>query len=151
MDEKLTREEILKLIKDIEQKPKIEAFTVSFAIDKTYRLLLSLQKSIGKAQKENTKYTEYSDRRMELAKKYSYKDKDKKPQTVPGKAGFAIEDVATFNEKLVKLDKEYKKVLDAYTKFLEEEKLPVNIHKVAKDEFPDDFDVRGLSIFVKEK
>lgn len=149
MKKNLSRIEIEELAEVLASKPEVKSFVVSYAMEKTLNHCISIIKNTNKAKQKNTEYKKYNDKRIELAKKHARKDDNGKASLIPGTTNYNLENPVAFSEEFKKLKEEYKDIIKRHNDFMEEE-VEIDIHTIKITEFPEDLDIRGMSILVEE-
>jgi hypothetical protein len=80
-----------------------------YALTQNSKRIKAAFEAMGEAQKNDKRYKEFSDKRIELCKKYADKDKDGKPILNEKTGGFKIaEQRNEFDKALIPLREEYK-------------------------------------------
>lgn len=142
----MQKKELLNLYEAIKIVGDLRGMKFVYAMAKNVNLIKDEIDSILKAVNTDEK-KEFEDKRIELAKKYSKKDKDNKPIMINN--SYIIGEEEKFNKEFSSLKKEYKECLDKEEKFLKTEAPKINFYKIDKDDIPEGITVNQLSnIFV---
>lgn len=100
------------------------------------------------------KYKEFEAKRFELAKNHSKTDENGKPIILNNGKNFDIKDYEKFENDFLKLNEDYKKVLDEREKFLESKADKIDFYKINPDDLPQDItfaQLNGISVLLADK
>ena len=111
-----------------------QALKGDFSDDFTYALSLTRRKMKDEMEcieeKRKEYLEEYNDKIDDLKRKHCEKDKDKNPIMVDN--GYKIKAIFSFQDDIKKLDKKYKKEIDAFGEFMKGDAGEVKIYKLEK-------------------
>ena len=140
----MTKKEALNLYNGLQGVSDLPGAKWAYGIAKNVEKLRTEIEALQKAFTPSKEFSEYNDKRIELAQKYAIKE-DGKPRTV--KIGnteeYLIGDKDKFNKELSKLQKEYKKNLDDRKKQVDdfneilEEKVEIDLYMINPDYIPE--------------
>jgi hypothetical protein len=150
----MRNKEVLELSNSINKLGNLKGVKFAYATSRNKKILQNESESLLEAQKESESFTEYENKRVEIAKKYAKKDTQGEPVTeVHGRTRkFVIEDQSGFDAELEILGAEYKETLEEREKQLKdfqellEQEADVVLFKVAIADVPEDISVEQMGI-----
>lgn len=138
----MTKQELLNLFDALHRVGEYKGAKFAYAVAKNIQILKPEVEAITEAQKPSAEFEEYDKQRMQLASKFSKKDKNNEPIIINNR--FELDDRegfetawealrVTFKDVLAERDKQMKE----YQEFLQEE-VEVILYKIKEENLPQD-------------
>lgn len=140
----MTKQEALNLFNGLQAVSNLPGAKWAYAVARNIAKLKGEVEALQKAYSADKDFMTYEKQRLELAQKYSVKEKGN-PKTVKvgGNEEFLIADKDKFNQKLKKLQKEHKKAIDERQKQVDDfneilkEKIEIDLYMIDSDYIPE--------------
>jgi hypothetical protein len=148
----MTNNDILILSQSLKSLGELSGIKFSYCIAKNSTILDIEVKSLQSVMIPSKEFTEFEEKRVELAKKYSKKDENGNPVFEGNQ--FVLEDKKNFEKYFEVLQKENKKVIEArnkqvkdFEKLLEDES-NVKLFQIGLDEVPFNISVKQMTSII---
>jgi len=156
----ITKKQALDLYECLNSLGDLSGVRFSYAVAKNISNLQAEIESLKKAYIPSKEYSEYDNKRVELAKSHSVK-KDGVPEIIirEGAQVYNIKDQNKFDLKLIELQGEYKQVISDREKQMKEfsaileEKIDVDLQMIKTSDIPENINTKqmtGILILIKE-
>lgn len=138
----MKNKDIIRLHNGLQQVKDLPGVSFAYAVAKNTRIIANDIESLQKALEPSKEFSEYEEKRLDLAKKYAKKDEKGEPLTENNM--FVMENFAEFNEQFKALQDLNKDVLDARKKqeeeYLElvEKDVSLELYKIDREDVPKD-------------
>lgn len=126
----------------------VKGVKFNYAVAKNISILEKEVESLKASLKTTQEYDKYDEQRVELAKKHA--EKDENGEAIIKDKSYYIKDSEKFEKEFDKLKKEYSKVVEErekqiadYNKLLDEDST-IELHKIAKDDLPEELTTQQL-------
>jgi len=145
----MKNKDLITLEESLQKVGNLTGFKFVYAVAKNLDILNREIKIIQETFKFSKDFQKYDLERVELAKKFSKKDKDGKDVVVNN--AFVLEDEKGFRKELEILKKSNKKVIEIREKQVEdlnkllEEESNIKLHKIQKEDIPEN--ITGSQLF----
>jgi len=157
----MTKQELFNLFNGLQSVSNLSGAKWAYAVAKNMAKLRSEVEALQKAYVASEEFVAYENQRLELAQKYSVKEKGK-PKTIKvgGVEEYIIGDRDRFNQEFKKLQKKHKKAVDERKKQVDDfneilkEEVEIDLHMIDSDYIPEGItpaQVSAIMLIISEK
>lgn len=150
----MLKKEILILYQSLHNLGSLQGCRFAYGIAKNISILEKEAKIIQKTIEASPEFSEFENKRIELAKKYAKKDKEGKllTDTENGVESYVMENQAKFDKEFNNLKNKYEKILDErkkqideYNELLETE-TDIELYKIKLSDVPSNITVSQMNL-----